>query len=126
MRRNISLFSLVVVFLGVASWQSQNGLTSDGPGRIELFVKTINGIGDHSAVWVKNLSAHSTRLAADVNSALAQETSHNFEPIAGHTTVRLDEFLPAIVQGKDDLIVRSDEDVVMIIAPDDFAIDRAE
>jgi len=125
-KRNISLFSLVVVLLGLAAWRPQNGSTAGGAGQVELSIKAGDRIADNSVVWVKNLSARSTRLVASVNSNLAQEILRTSKLVAADKTERLDESLPAALQLNDELVVRSDEQVAVTIAPRDFSIDGSE
>jgi hypothetical protein len=119
-RRGISLFSLAVLLLSVMSWPLQSGLSFDNPRQIELSVKDT---GDsNSALWVRNLSTRSAKLAVGVNSASVQELPQS---LAGGAIMRLDESLPADLRGND-LLIRGDEQVAAIVAPAELQIDQSE
>lgn len=125
-RKGISLLSLAVLLLSIISWQPRSGLSSDNPLQTELSVKATHHTGDNnSAVWVRNLSTRSTKMAVGISSTSAPALSYVSEPVAGGATVRLDESLPAVLRDSD-LLVRSDEQVAAIVAPAELPIDQSE
>jgi hypothetical protein len=127
MIRGISLLSLIVLLLGFVSWQPQSGLTSDKVKRIESSVRISNQKGDDgSALWVRNLGNHNVKLTMSADSASAQEDSYVSESIAGGHTVRLDKSLPVTLRGSNNLLIRSEEQIAVIAAPENLPIERSE
>jgi hypothetical protein len=79
-----------------------------------------------SALWVRSLGNRNVRLTVSADSASAQENSYITESITGGHTVRLDKFLPATLHGDNDLLIRSEEQIAVIAAPDNLPIERSE
>jgi hypothetical protein len=127
MFKGITLFTLTMLLVCVASWKPQSGLTSDDKRQAGLSIKNMPETGGNaSALWVRNLGNHSARLTVSADSASAQENSYVNESIAGGHTVRLDKSLPATLRGSNDLLIRSEEQIAVIAAPDNLPVDRSE
>lgn len=126
MFRRFTGFMLTILLVGVVCWQPQSSQLFGGTPQVELSVKIPPDTGKHSALWIRNLSNHTTALVVDGGSMSVQRSSSPPRSIAGGATVQIDAPLQATPGGSNELLIRSKEQIAVIAAPDDLPIERSE
>lgn len=126
MFRRLTWFTLTILLAGVVCWNPQSGQMFGGTPQVELSVKTLSGTSKNSALWIRNLSNHITSLAVAGDSMPVQRSSSPPLSIAGGATMQIDGSLQEASRGNNELLIRSEEQIAAIAAPDDLPIDRSE
>jgi hypothetical protein len=126
MKKGISLLSIIALFLCAVSWRPHSGLASDKRTRVKVAVKTAGEFDQsNSALWVRNLSPRAARVDVS-NASSAHESAYVSDPIDGGATMKFAEQLPVTLRHNSDMVVRSDEQVAVILADQDLPVDRSE